>query len=58
VVLRATSADKNAADVQLVWNAALLCASARAPLRILVVTRDHGFRHLQALAGAIGMSHL
>jgi hypothetical protein len=53
-VLRATSADKNAADVQLVWNAALLCASARAPLHIFVVTRDHGFRHLQALAGAAG----
>jgi hypothetical protein len=53
-VVRATSPDKNAADVQLVWNAALLCAAATSPLRLFVVTRDHGFRHLQTLAEAAG----
>jgi len=52
-VFKASSPDKNSADVQLIWDVARLCR-ADTPLRLVVVTKDLGFRHLQALATAAG----
>jgi len=53
-VFRAESPQKNAADTQLVWDCAQLCSRAQRPLRLLVATKDNGFRHLKALAEAAG----
>jgi len=52
-VHRSASADKNAADVKLIWDVAQLCAEPE-PCRFLVVTRDHGFRSLERLAAEAG----
>lgn len=54
VVKRATSADKNAADVELAWDVAQRCLTASEPMDFVVATRDHGFRHLQSLAARSG----
>ena len=51
---RADSAQRNAADTQLIWDVSKLCATAPGPLRLLVATKDNGFRHLQGLVTASG----
>jgi hypothetical protein len=53
-VFRAASPHKNAADTKLIWDVALLCALSPGPLRLLVATKDNGFRHLQELAESAG----
>ena len=52
-VFKASSPDKNSADVQLIWDVAQLCQADTA-LRLVVATKDLGFRHLQALAAEAG----
>jgi hypothetical protein len=55
-VFQATSPHKNAADTKLIWDVALLCKASESPLRIIVATKDNGFRHLQELAQGAGHS--
>jgi hypothetical protein len=52
-VFKATSHHKNAADTKMIWDIARLCCSSKT-LRILVVTKDNGFRYLQELSHAAG----
>lgn len=56
VVKRATTPDKNAADVEIVWDIAQRCGrtSVETPLCFVVVTRDHGFRSLEGLVMRTG----
>lgn len=54
-VLKATTADKNAADVQMIWDLAEILTSPESPLYFVVVaTKDQGFRSLKPLAEARG----
>jgi hypothetical protein len=56
VVFRAATPHKNAADTKIIWDISRLCSLALQPLRILVVTKDNGFRHLRELAEESGHS--
>ena len=55
-VIRSLSSHKNAADTKLVWDVACLCSDNPSPLRIYIITKDNGFRHLQELARELGHS--
>lgn len=54
VVFKAQSPHKNAADTQMIWDVAQLCSVSARPLRLLVVSKDNGFRHLRELAEDAG----
>ncbi len=56
-VHQAPTADRNAADVELVWDLSRITAAADARderLRVLVATKDQGFRRLESLARSAG----
>jgi hypothetical protein len=54
-VIRATTADKNSADVEMIWDLALLLVGS--PVReVFVATKDQGFRRLKELATRSGHS--
>jgi hypothetical protein len=55
-VFKAASPHKNAADTKIIWDVSQLCSVSPRPLRILVVTKDNGFRHLRELAEHAGHS--
>ena len=53
-VFKATSPHKNAADTKMIWDIAQLCASSERPRRLLVTTKDNGFRYLRDLVEGSG----
>ena len=53
-VSQATTAEKNAADVDMIWDLAELLGPGRPTYFVAVATKDQGFRRLKALAEARG----
>jgi hypothetical protein len=53
-VHQATTAEKNAADVDMIWDLAELLGPGKPKYFVAVATKDQGFRRLKALAEARG----
>jgi hypothetical protein len=54
---RASTDDKNSADVELIWDLAVLLETST-PLAVIVVTKDQGYRRIQELAQRSGRHSL
>ena len=55
-VFKAESPHKNATDTKMIWDVSQLCSLSPRPMRLLVITKDNGFRHLKELAEDAGHS--
>lgn len=61
VVVQATAPDRNAADVELIWDVAGLCAASSRGFHgyhFLVATKDQGFRYLKQCVESSGVHSL
>jgi len=58
VVVQACGAERNAADVELIWDVARLSAEPAARHAFFVATKDQGFRHLKHCVEASGRHSL
>ena len=54
VVKQATTAEKNAADVDMIWDLAAMLSHSEPVYFVAIATKDQGFRRLKALAEANG----
>jgi hypothetical protein len=55
-MFRATTSDRNSADVQLIWDLAVLLSSSPERRNVIIATKDLGFRSLKSICELLGHS--